>query len=167
MDGAREAAARGEPRAEEAPLIPGRAGSKSAKALDAGGLGRKRTAAKVNELPREAREAIDRMLAQGDCTHQRIADALAAAGFVITKGAVGRHEAGKAADERMEKLIDRQLEALNRWVEKQSGFDAAGAALALVIGKLSRRVGGEMFADLTADKAARRPDSGGAGGRPV
>jgi len=114
-----------------------------------------RGAARVDELPREAREAIDRMLAEGGCTYQRIADELAEAGFVIKPSAVGRHEAGKAADKRMEEMLDRQLNALNRWMEKQSGFDAAGAALALVIGKLGRRVGGgEIFADLPADKAA-------------
>lgn len=153
MGGACEAAARGGARAEEAHLISseaGKAGSKPPKA------GKNRTAPRVDELPQEAREAIDRMLIEGDCTYQRIAEALENAGFFITKGAVGRHEAGKAAEERMEKLLDKQLDALNRWMEKQSGFDAAGAALALLIGKLGRRIGnsGEMFADLPADKAA-------------
>ena len=152
MGGACEAAARGGARAEEAHLISSearKAGSKPPKA------GKNRTAARVDELPQEAREVIDRMLMEGDCTYQRIAEALEKEGFFITKGAVGRHEAGKAADERMEKLLDKQLDALNRWMEKQSGFDAAGAALALVIGKLGRRIGnsGEMFADLSADKA--------------
>lgn len=153
MVGAPEAAARGGARAEEAHLISsqaGKAGSKPPKA------GKNRDSAKVDELPPEAREAIDRMLAEGGCTYQRIADELEKMGFAITKGAVGRHEARKAADERMEKLLDRQLDALNRWMEKQSGFDAAGAALSLVIGKLGRRIGegGEMFADMPADKAA-------------
>ena len=153
MGGACEAAARGGARADEAHLISSedrKAGSKSPKA------GKNRTAPRVDELPQEAREAIDRMLTEGDCTYQRITEALEKEGFFITKGAVGRHEAGKAANERMEKLMDRQLDALNRWMEKQSGFDAVGAALALVIGKLGRRIGnsGEMFADLPADKAA-------------
>ena len=152
MGGACEAAARGGARAEEAHLIAQvrKAGSKPPKA------GKNRTTPRVDELPQEAREAIDRMLMEGDCTYQRIAEALEKEGFFITKGAVARHEAGKAADERMEKLLDKQLDALNRWMEKQSGFDAAGAALALVIGKLGRRIGnsGEIFADLPADKAA-------------
>lgn len=153
MGGAREAAAPGGARAEEAHLISNqtrKAGSRPPKA------GKNRIAVKVDELPQEAREAIDRMLAEGDCTYQSIADELEKMGFAITKGAVGRQEARKAADERMDKLMDRQLNALNRWMEKQSGFDAAGAALALVIGKLGRRIGdgGEMFADMSADKAA-------------
>ncbi len=153
MGGALEAAARGGARAEEAHLISSQARKAGSKASNAG---KDRTAARVDELPQEARETIDRMLKEGGCTYQRIADELEKMGFAITKGAVGRHEARKAADERMEDLFERQLDALNRWMEKQSGFDAAGAALALVIGKLGRRIGdgGEMFADLPADKAA-------------
>ena len=153
MGGACEAAARGGARAEEAHLISSEARKAWSKPPKAG---KNRTTPRVDELPQEAREAIDRMLTEEDCSYQRIAEALGKAGFFITKGAVGRHEAGKAADERMEKLLDKQLDALNRWMEKQSGFDAAGAALALVIGKLGRRIGnsGEMFADLPADKAA-------------
>lgn len=153
MGGAYEAAARGGVRAEEVHLISSqarKAGTRPPKA------GTKHNTARADELPEEAREAIDRMLAEGGCTYQRIADELAVAGFAIKPGAIGRRHAEKTADERMEKLMDRQLEALNRWMEKQSGFDAAGAALALVIGKLGRRIGaeGEGFADLPADKAA-------------
>lgn len=115
-----------------------------------------RTSAKVEELPDEAREAIDRMLSDGGCTYQRIVDELAKAGFFVAKGAVGRREAGRAADERMERLFERQLDALGRLIEKQSGFDAAGAALKLVIGKLGRRIGDEagLFDEMPAEKAA-------------
>jgi hypothetical protein len=180
MGGAPEAAARGGARAEG--LIPGQAkmagrkvpggdkGSSGAEAEEAcltlrqgrkagskaSGAGKNRTGARADELPQEARDVIDRMLAEGGCTYQRIVDELEKMGFTIAKGAVGRREARKAADERMEKLLDRQFAALNRWMEKQSGFDAAGAALAMVIGKLGRRIGdgGDMFQDMPADKAA-------------
>jgi DNA-binding CsgD family transcriptional regulator len=169
MDGGFEAVARenapneecGDVRADAVHLIPIQARSvrqwsvEPEREKNAGGS-KTRTRAKVEELPDAAREAIDRMLANGGCSYQKIADALSAAGYTIAKGALGRREAGKAADERMEKLLDRQLEALNRWVEKQSGFDAAGAALALVIGKLGRRIGdGEgLFDKMPAEKAA-------------
>ena len=58
-----------------------------------------RKRARVDELPAEAREAIEDMLAEGR-RYQEIADALDGFGFIITKGAIGRHEAFKKPDAR-------------------------------------------------------------------
>jgi len=107
----------------------------------------------VDELPPEERAEIDRLLAGGLSGYQQISDALQAKGFFIVKGAVGRYEAGRRAEER---LMRARLDEVKRWADENAGFDLAGAALAMAVAGFYERLKGdrEMFNDLPADKAA-------------
>lgn len=107
----------------------------------------------VDELPQEERDEIERLLAGGLAGYQQIADALQAKGFFIVKGAVGRYEAGRRAEER---LLSARLDEVKRWVEENAGFDLAGAALAMAVEGFYERLKCDraMFSELPADKAA-------------
>ncbi len=93
------------------------------------------------------------MLAQGR-RYQEIADALEGFGFVITRSAIGRHEAAKKPDARQS--VAGQLREIDRWMKKHPEFDLAGSSLAMLTRKLFLRLegDGEAFDGLSADKAA-------------
>jgi hypothetical protein len=89
---------------------------------------------RVEEFPAEARETVDRLLADEELCYRSISEALAARGFSITPGDIGRYAARKADEARREKALSRQLDELERWIRKHPGFDLAGAALTMAIG---------------------------------
>ena len=126
------------------------AGAKGARGASTAGAG-----AKVEDLPEEAREIIGRMLAEGGCTYEQIAQALTEAGFCIAKGAIGRHDARKADEQRQNALFRKQLDGLRRLMAKDDGFDMAGSALPLLMGKLCERLAsdGGLFDEMSADRA--------------
>ena len=111
--------------------------------------------AKVEDLPEEARKIIGQMLAEGGCTYEQIAQALSEAGFCIAKGAIGRHDARKADERRQNALFRKQLDGLRRLMAKDDGFDMAGSALPLLMGKLCERLAsdGGLFDEMSADRA--------------
>lgn len=124
------------------------------------GYRRYRIRSRVDELPPEARERIDEMLAsqQPYYTYQDISDALAADGLAISKSSIGRYVARRSAYAREVNLIVRQTDALLHWMEDHPTFDAAQASLALLTGRLSDRLitEPEMVKDIKPDVAANR-----------
>lgn len=125
-----------------------------------GGYQRYRIRSRVDELPPEARERIDEMLAsqQPYYTYQDISDALAADGLAISKSSIGRYVSRRNASAREVNLIVRQTDALLHWMEDHPTFDAAQASLALLTGRLSDRLITEpdMVKDIKPDVAANR-----------
>ncbi len=109
---------------------------------------------RAKDLPDGAREALGRMLSDETLRYGRIAEALAAEGFSIGAGAVGRYAAAQADDARREKAVIKQLNALDRWTRNHPGFDMAGTALSMLMTRLlSRLEGGDAPDDLPDEKA--------------
>ena len=54
---------------------------------------------KIDDFPEEAREAIDRMLADPTATYTEIAETMTARGFAISKSAIHRYAARMGADQ--------------------------------------------------------------------
>jgi len=129
-------------------------------AAGAEGYSRYRVRSRVDELPPEARERIDEMLASQSpyYTYQDISDALAMDGYAISKSSIGRYVARQNANAREVNLIIRQTDALCKWMEDHPNFDAAQASLALVTGRLSDRLITEpdLVKDIAPDKAVTR-----------
>jgi hypothetical protein len=121
---------------------------------------RYRIRSRMDELPPEARERIDEMLASQKpyYTYQDISDALSADGFAISKSSIGRYVARQNASAREVNMVVRQTDALLRWMEDHPTFDAAQASLALLTGRLSDRLISEpdLVKDISPDKAVTR-----------
>ncbi len=114
----------------------------------------------MDELPPEARERIDEMLASQTpyYTYQDISDALADQGLAISKSSIGRYVARRNASAREVNLLARQTDALLRWMEDHPNFDAAQASIAVLTGRLSDRLITEpdMVKEIAPDKAVTR-----------
>ncbi len=119
-----------------------------------------RVRSRVDELPPEAREMIDEMLASQVpyYTYQDIVDALAETGQTIAKSSISRYVSRKNEAAREVNMVVRQTDALLNWMRDNPNFDIAGASLALLTGRLSNRLitEPEMINELSPDKAAAR-----------
>lgn len=116
----------------------------------------RRVRSRVDELPPEARERMDEMLADRiNYTYQDIADELTEAGYPISKSAIGRYVMRTNKEMREITLMVKQQEALLYWMKDNPNYDAAQASLALLISRLSSRIINEpdMVGDIDADKA--------------
>ena len=129
-------------------------------AAAADGYSRYRVRSRVDELPPEARERIDEMLASQKpyYTYQDISYALSEQGLAISKSSIGRYVARQNASAREVNMIVRQTDALLHWMEDHPTFDAAQASLALLTGRLSNRLmtEPEMIGELEPDEVAMR-----------
>ena len=73
---------------------------------------RNRIKSRVDELPPEAREALDRMLADVTNTYQEIAEHMAAQGWDISRSSIGRYALRQNAVARRLRESREQMEAL-------------------------------------------------------
>ena len=116
----------------------------------------RRVRSRVDELPPEARERLDEMLADRvNYTYQDIADELTAMGCPISKSAIGRYVMRTNREMREITLMVRQQEALLQWMRDNPNYDAAQASLALLISRLSSRIINEpeIVGDIDASEA--------------
>lgn len=118
----------------------------------------RRARSRVDELPPDARERLDEMLADKSYTYQDIADALTELGCPISKSAIGRHVMRTNREMREINIVVRQNEALLHYMKENPSFDAANAALALLIQRLTSRIVIEdtLVDELSPDKALSR-----------
>ena len=116
----------------------------------------RRVRSRVDELPPEARERMDEMLADRiNYTYQDIADALTESGWPISKSAIGRYVMRTNREMREINLMVKQQEALLYWMRDNPNYDAAQASLALLISRLTHTVinNPTIADDIDADKA--------------
>lgn len=119
-----------------------------------GGIPR-RVRSRVDELPPEARERLDEMLADRlRYTYQDIADELTESGCPISKSAIGRYVMRTNREMREITLMVREQEALLQWMKDNPNYDAAQASLALLISRLSSRIINEplLVDEISPDK---------------
>ena len=109
----------------------------------------------MDELPLDARERLDEMLADRiNYTYQDISDELTAAGCPISKSAIGRYVMRTNREMRDITMMVKQQEALLYWAQENPNFDTAQASLSLLISRLSSRIINEpqMADDVDSDK---------------
>jgi ribosomal protein S21 len=117
---------------------------------------RTRAAARVDELPSDARALIDALLEGGKSAYGHISDALGDRGYAVSKAAIGRYHARKKDDLREADALVRQTGELVRLNRRGANLDAAGQALAVLIERLSARMAADpgMFEAFSAERAA-------------
>ena len=108
---------------------------------------------KIDDFPEEAREAIDRMLADPTTTYTEIA----ARGFAISKSAIHRYAARMGADQQRLREIGEQTKRLVQSLKDNQDVEATEVANALLLDALTRRIATaeEEFDALPLDKAGR------------
>lgn len=117
----------------------------------------KRVHCRVDEFPQAAREKIDAMLADPQCTYQEIAEALTAEGYEISKSAIHRYAARVGADQQRLREIGEQTRRLVQALKDNQDVEATEVANALLLDALTRRIATaeEEFDTLPLDKAGR------------
>lgn len=117
----------------------------------------KRVHCRLNEFPPEARDRVDAMLADPQCTYQEIAEALTAEGYEISKSAIHRYAARVGADQRRLREIGEQTRRLVQALKDNQDVEATEVAGALLLDALTRRIATaeEEFDSLPLDKAGR------------
>jgi len=112
---------------------------------------------KIDDFPEEAREAIDRMLADPTTTYTEIAETMTARGFEISKSAIHRYAARMGADQQRLREIGEQTKRLVQSLKDNQDVEATEVANALLLDALTRRIATaeEEFDALPLDKAGR------------
>lgn len=112
---------------------------------------------KIDDFPEEAREAIDRMLADPTTTYTEIAETMTARGFAISKSAIHRYAARMGADQQRLREIGEQTKRLVQSLKDNQDVEATEVANALLLDALTRRIATaeEEFDALPLDKAGR------------
>jgi len=115
----------------------------------------RRVRSRVDDLPPDARERLDEMLADRSYTYQDISDELTGMGAPISKSAIGRYVMRTNREMREINLLVRKNEALLQFMAENPNFDAANASLALLINQLMDRIveSPDELRDIDADKA--------------
>lgn len=118
---------------------------------------RNRTAGKIDSLPPEVKEQVDKMLMNTSITYTEITNWLVACGFEISRSAVGRYAL------RTNNLTSRMLEAQQRTealvkvVQQNPDADYSEAGMRLLMDGLINRLATaeEEFDELPIDKAGQ------------
>lgn len=118
---------------------------------------RNRTAGKIDSLPQEVKEQVDKMLMDTSITYTEITNWLVACGFEISRSAVGRYAL------RTNNLTSRMLEAQQRTealvkvVQQNPDADYSEAGMRLLMDGLINRLATaeEEFDELPIDKAGK------------
>lgn len=118
---------------------------------------RNRTAGKIDSLPPEVKEQVDKMLMDTSITYTEITNWLVACGFEISRSAVGRYAL------RTNNLTSRMLEAQQRTealvkvVQQNPDADYSEAGMRLLMDGLINRLATaeEEFDELPIDKAGK------------
>ena len=83
---------------------------------------------KIDDFPEEAREAIDRMLADPTTTYTEIAETMTARGFEISKSAIHRYAARMGADQQRLREIGEQTKRLVQSLKDNQDVEATEVA---------------------------------------
>ena len=118
---------------------------------------RNRIKSRVDELPQDARELLDRMLADVTNTYTEIAEAMGARGWEISKSSIGRYAMRQNAVARRLKESREQMVALINEVKDNNDVEASELASSLLIDGLTRRIATaeEDFENMPLEKAGR------------
>lgn len=118
---------------------------------------RNRIKSRVDELPQEARELLDRLLADVTNTYQEIADCMASKGWDISRSSIGRYALRQNAVARRLKESREQMVALINEVKDNNDVEASELAASLLIDGLTRRIATaeEDFETMPLEKAGR------------
>lgn len=118
---------------------------------------RNRIKSRVDELPPEARESLDRMLADVTNTYQEIAEHMAAQGWDISRSSIGRYALRQNAVARRLRESREQMEALIHEAQGNSDLEASELASSILINGLTRRLATaeEDFENIPIEKAGR------------
>lgn len=94
---------------------------------------RTRIKCRVDELPTEAREKLDRMLADVNITYQQIADEMTDDGYEISKSSIGRY-ASRTSSAAARLVAARERTAtLIESIKDHQGLDSSAIATALIM----------------------------------
>lgn len=112
---------------------------------------------KLDEYPPEAREMVDKLLADPQMTYTDIAERLTLAGYEISKSAIHRYAAQSGADQQRLREIGEQTRRLVQSLKDNQDVEATEVANALMLDALTRRIATakEEFDALSLDKAGR------------
>lgn len=118
---------------------------------------RNRIKSRVDELPQDARELLDRMLADVTNTYAEIAEAMGARGWEISKSSIGRYAMRQNAVARRLKESREQMVALINEVKDNNDVEASELASSLLIDGLTRRIATaeDDFENMPLEKAGR------------
>lgn len=116
-----------------------------------------RTRFRVDEYPAEAKEQLDRLLADIRYTYEDIAEEMTASGWQMSKSGVGRYaRSTHAAAERIRAAAE-QTRVMIQQVKDGQDVEATEVASALLLDGLINRIAAaeEEFEELPLDKAGR------------
>lgn len=118
---------------------------------------KQRVRAKIDELPKEVRFAVDGMLADVRYTYREISEYLEDAGFSISKSAVGRYALRtKNAAQRIAEA-QAQTKMIIDAVKENPDMDYTEGALQIIAGGLTQKIASaqEEFDNMPLDKAVK------------
>ena len=117
----------------------------------------KRVHLRVDEFPQEARKRMDAMLADPQYTYQKIAEALTAEGYEISKSAIHRYASSMSSPQRVLRELGDKTRQLVQALKEGQDMDAAEVANALLLDALVRRIATaeEEMENMPLDKAMR------------
>lgn len=118
---------------------------------------KQRVRAKIDELPRDVRFAVDGMLADVRYTYQEVSEYLEEQGYQVSKSAVGRYalRSKNAAQRIME--AQAQTKIIIDAVKENPDMDYTEGALQIIAGGLTQKIAAaqEEFDNMPIDKAVK------------
>ena len=120
-------------------------------------MGKQRERNRIKSRVEDARELLDRMLADVTNTYTEIAEAMGARGWEISKSSIGRYAMRQNAVARRLKESREQMVALINEVKDNNDVEASELASSLLIDGLTRRIATaeEDFENMPLEKAGR------------